>query len=160
MINKKDLLLLAYLRKNSREHLNVVSRITKIPVSTLYDRLQARVDEAIVKNTCLLDFSSIGFGVKSHVLFKVNKSDKDNVHKFLMKSLHVNNLFKINNGYDFIAEFVFRSISEMEYFFEEIEHKFSIKSKEVHYIISDLKREAFLSSPEIVPALFPEQDVQ
>jgi len=160
MINKKDLLLLSYLRQNSREHLNEVSRKTQIPVSTLYDRLQARVDDSIVKNTCLLDFASIGFGVKAHVLFKVNKNDKDNVHKFLMKSLNVNNLYKINNGYDFIAEFVFRSISEMEYFFDSIDHKFSIKSKEVHYIISDLKREAFLSAPEIMPALFPELNTQ
>jgi len=74
----------------------------------------------------------------------------------LQKSWHVNNLYKINNGFDFIAEFVFKSINEMENFFEDLESKFKIKSKDVHYIIEDVQREAFLAKPDIVPMMFPD----
>lgn len=157
MVNINDLTLLAYLRQNSRAHLMDISRESRIPVSTLHDRLMEKAGSSILRHTCIVDFSAVGFAVKAHVLFKINKNDKDNVHKFLMKSFNVNNLYKINNGYDFIAEFVFRSISEMEGFFDSLDQKFSIKSKEVHYIISDLKREAFLSSPDFIPSLFPAQ---
>jgi DNA-binding Lrp family transcriptional regulator len=160
MVNKNDLLLLAHLRMNDREHLREIARKTQVPVSTLYDRLQSQIDSSIIRHTCLLDFSAVGFAVKAHVLFKINKCDRDSVHKFLMKSFNVNNLFRINNGYDFIAEFVFRSISEMEFFFDSIDQKFSIKSKEVHYIIEDLRREAFLSDPVVIPALFPDGNLQ
>jgi DNA-binding Lrp family transcriptional regulator len=156
MVKKKDLMLLSHLRCNSRERLTIISRKTGIPVSTLHDRLDAKAGDGILRNSCLLDFDVLGFTVKAHVLFKINKSDKDKVQKYLSKSLNVNNLYKVNNGYDFIVEFIFRTISEMEHFLEELDQKFSIKSKDIHYIIDDIKREAFLSYPDLVPALFPE----
>lgn len=156
MVKKKDLLLLSHLRKNSRMHLKEVSRKTGIPISTLHDRIRAKAGDCIVRHSCLLDFDALGFNVKAHVLFKVNKSDKDDVKKFLSKSLNVNSLYKINNGFDFIVEFVFRTVSEMEKFLEEIDNKFSIKSKDVHYIIEDIRREDFLSKPNLVSLLFPD----
>lgn len=156
MVKKTDLLLLAHLRKDSRQSLKEISRSTHVAVSTLHDRIKANADNAIIRNSCLINFDALGFGVKAHVMFKINKSDKENVRKFLLKSFNVNNLYKINNGYDFIVEVVFRSISEMEDYLEELDHKFSIKSKDVHYITEDLKREAFLSDPQLVSSVFPE----
>ncbi|MBN1644481.1 Lrp/AsnC family transcriptional regulator [Candidatus Woesearchaeota archaeon] len=157
MIKKKDLMLLAHLRENSRAHLKDIARKTKIPVSTLHDQIKAKAGDAILRNSCLLNFDALGFSVKAHVMFKINKSDKENVRKFLLKSLHVNNMYKINNGYDFIVEFVFKTVSDMEMYLEQIDTKFSIKSKNVHYIIEDMKREAFLSDSRLVPALFPSE---
>lgn len=154
MIRNKDLLLLAHLRQNSRIHLKEVARNTNIPVSTLHDRLKVNAGDAIFRNSCLLDFDKLGFSVKAHVLFKINKTDKDNVRKFLLKSLYVNNMYKINNGYDFIVEFIFKTVSDMENYLEQMDQKFSIKSKDAHYIIEDLKRECFLSDPGFVPSLF------
>ncbi|MBD3361305.1 hypothetical protein GF358_00780 [Candidatus Woesearchaeota archaeon] len=156
MIKNKDLLLLANLRADSRMHLKEISRNTRIPVSTLYDRIKAKAGDSILRNSCLLDFDKLGFNVKAHVLFRVNKTDKENLRKFLIKSLNVNNMYKINNGYDFIVEFVFRTVSDMENYLEKMDQKFSIKTKDVHYIIEDLKRESFLSDSALVPALFPE----
>ena len=156
MVKKKDLLLLAYLRENARRHLKEISKKTGVPVSTLHDRIRANAGDCILRNCCLLDFDALGFNVKAHVLFKIKKEDKEKISKYLQKSWHVNNLYKINNGFDFIAEFVFKSINEMENFFEDLESKFKIKSKDVHYIIEDVQREAFLAKPDIVPMMFPD----
>ncbi len=157
MIKKKDLMLLAHLRENSRAHLKEIARKTKIPVSTLHDRIKAKAGDAIIRNSCLLDFDMLGFSVKAHVMFKINKADKENVRKYLKKSLNVNNMYKINNGYDFIVEFVFKTVSDMENYLEDVDQKFRIKSKNVHYIIEDIKREEFLSNANFVPVLFPSE---
>jgi DNA-binding Lrp family transcriptional regulator len=155
MTKKKDLMLLAHLRENSRAHLKEIARKTRIPVSTLHDRIKAKAGDAILRNSCLLNFEVLGFSVKAHVMFKINKTDKENVRKYLLKSLNVNNMYKINNGYDFIVEFVFKTVSDMENYLEEVDQKFRIKNKDVHYIIEDIKRESFLSDPRLVPSLFP-----
>jgi len=57
----------------------------------------------------------------------------------------VNNIFKINNGYDFMVEGVFRFLQDFEDFSEDLEEKFSIKEKQMYYIIEDVKREACYS---------------
>ena len=40
MLNKKDLKFITLLRQNSRETLTNISKKTKIPISTLYDKMQ------------------------------------------------------------------------------------------------------------------------
>jgi len=80
----------------------------------------------------------------------VKKEDRNTVREFLTKHSSVNSAFKINNGYDFSVEAIFRNIREVEDFIELLEEKFSIKSKQVFYIIDDLKKEEFLSNPAII----------
>ena len=69
---------------------------------------------------------------------------------FLMKHEHVNSLFKVNNGYDFLAEMVFQHIKDLEDFLEMLEHKYDVKDKSVFYIIEDICREEFMAKPELV----------
>ena len=52
-----------------------------------------------------------------------------------------------NNGFDFILEAVFKDMKEMRLFTDELDDKFQIQYREVFYIIDELKREAFLGSP-------------
>ena len=47
----KDLLLLNSLRENSRKSLTSLSKQTKIPVSTLFDRLKLLEKEDIIRHT-------------------------------------------------------------------------------------------------------------
>ena len=63
-------------------------------------------------------------------------------------------IFRINNGFDFIVEAVFKNINELENFIESLEDKFKIKSKNVYYIIDEIKREKFMTDPRVVDLLF------
>ncbi|PIN79479.1 hypothetical protein COV16_03980 [Candidatus Woesearchaeota archaeon CG10_big_fil_rev_8_21_14_0_10_34_8] len=56
----------------------------------------------------------------------------------------------MNNGFDCMAEVVFKNLKHLEDFLEKIDIKFGIKKKEVHYILDDLKREKFFSDPETI----------
>lgn len=150
MMSAKDMLLMAHLRKNSRETLTKMSRLTKIPVSTLYDKLKHYERSLIHKHTCLVDFASLGFNTKASILLKVERGIREELKNYLLKDFNVNTVYKINSGYDFMVEGVFKHIKDMEDFLEKLEERFEIKDKVVHYIIEDIKREEFMADPQTV----------
>ncbi|HJX05864.1 MAG TPA: Lrp/AsnC family transcriptional regulator [Candidatus Nanoarchaeia archaeon] len=144
MIKQADLKFLSYLRKNSRQTLTEISKKTKIPISTLYDKLRLHERSTILKHTSLIDFAKLGFNCRADILFKVNKEERDKLGSYLKAHPAINNLFKINNGYDFLAEGIFCHVKDLEDFLDELEKSFGVEDKQTHYIIEDLKREEFL----------------
>jgi len=153
MLSRKDLVVMACLRGNARQTLTDMSKRTNIPISTIYDRLKMQEGDVIVKHTALLDFGKLGFHTRADVVIKVDREQRDSVREFLMKSLMVNSVFKINNGYDFLFEGIWRHVKDMEDFLEGLESRFNIKTRQVYYIIDDLKKEGFLSDPQTVDLL-------
>lgn len=144
-MKKKDLVFLACLRENARETLTNISKKTRIPISTLYDRLKVHEGNLITKHTSLIDFTKLGYSCRVHIAIKVNIEDRDPVRNYLLCQSSVNSLFKINNGFDFLIEGIFHDVKEMEDFMEYFERKFLVREKSVHYIIEDIRREKFLS---------------
>jgi DNA-binding Lrp family transcriptional regulator len=155
MVQKRDLVLLSHLRKNARMGLTAMSKASRVPVSTIYDRLKAYLGTYVVRNTALLDFSQLGFHTRATILFRTDPKARDALRDHLSKSFPVNSLFKINNGYDFCADCVFRDLHELEDFLDRTERQFDIKSKQVFFVIDDIKREAFLSDPSLVDVMVP-----
>ncbi|MBU4501728.1 MAG: Lrp/AsnC family transcriptional regulator [Nanoarchaeota archaeon] len=149
MIKKTDLIIISSLRQNAREKLTEMSRKTRIPVSTIFDRIKLHEGGLIKKHTALVDFGKLGYNTRANIILKVKREHREDVREFLMKHPSVNSAFKINNGYDFSIETVFQNIKEVEDFIELLEDKFSIKSKQVFYVIDELKKEAFLSNPAL-----------
>ena len=153
MIQKKDLQIISNLRANSRQTLTNMSRSTNIPISTIYDRLKANNGGLIERHTCLLDFNKLGFTTRAKVLLRADKSTREDLKQHLKKHKNINSLSKINNNYDFLFEAVFRQIKELEEFLESLEENYKVKSKQVFYIIEDVKRESFLAEPEMLDIL-------
>ncbi|MFH1400996.1 MAG: Lrp/AsnC family transcriptional regulator [Nanoarchaeota archaeon] len=147
----KDLLLLSNLRRNARATLTDLSAITKVPISTVHDRLKSQ--RVIRRHTCILDFSALGFTTLATIFLRVRKEDKDGLSAFLLQDFHVNSLFKVNSGYDLMMEGVFRNIKELEDFVERLEDGYRIRSKQVFYIIEELVRERFLGDDASVERL-------
>ncbi len=149
-ITKKDLIIISELRKNDRESLTRLSRKTRIPVSTIYDRLKFQEKSIIKKHCALIDFSKIGFPTKTTILLKVPISKRKELLEHVSKNLNVNNVFKVNNDYDVLIEAIFRDMREAERFVERLEERFSIIDKKVFYVIEELKRESFLANPTLL----------
>ena len=150
MINKKDILIISNLRINARMPLTKMSRKINIPVSTIFDRLKINENGLIKKHTCLLNFSKLGYNVRANIAFKVEADDREGLKEYLLKHESANSVYKINNGFDFMIEGIFREIREMEDFIEDLEKRFRILDKKSFYIIEDLKREEFLSKTQII----------
>ena len=147
LISKKDLLIVTHLRKNARETLTMISKKTRIPISTIYDRLRMYQGNLIKRYVSLIDFNLIGFNTRAHVMIKLDKDSRDSFKDYVIKHQNVNSVFKINNGYDFLIEGIFRHIKDLEDFLEILETKFKILKNDVYYIVEDLKQEAFMADP-------------
>ena len=144
-LNKKQIELTLQLRKAGRQPLTEVSKKINMPVSTIFDRLKSDSNNVIQKFTCLLNFNKLGFNCRAHMVFRIKKKDKDEMQQYLLKHQNVNSAYKINNGYDFLIETVFKELKELDMFMERIDEKFKVLEKRVYYTIEDVTREAFLT---------------
>ena len=145
----KDLWLLSFFRANARKPLTRISRETHIPVSTLFDKLKGYEKEIILKHTALIDFRKLGFEIRVGFLIKAIKGKRQEIENFLKKHYRINNLFRITNGYDYFVEAYFKDIDELQIFNDNLE-EIGIEDKKDLFIVEEVKREAFLSYPDLV----------
>jgi DNA-binding Lrp family transcriptional regulator len=127
-----------------------MSKKTRIPVSTIFDKLRENISGVIKRPTILIDFHKLGFPTVSTILIKVNKEHREQLKEYLVKSFNVNSIYKVNNGYDFIIEVVFKNMQEQESFIEKIEETFNILELKTFFIIEELKKEEFFSNPKVI----------
>ena len=144
---------MTYLRSNARENLTRISRLTHIPVSTIFDKLRDFESGLISKHTSLVDFRKLGFDVKVNMLFKIQRDGRESFRKFLMNHQNVNSIFRVNNGYDFLVEGIFVGMDDLQQFMEDIE-QYPIEDKQELFVLEDLKREGFLSDQLHAELLF------
>lgn len=141
---QKDVMLVSYFRNNARENLTKISKWTRVPVSTIFDRLKEYEKEIITKHTALVDFRKLGFDVKINLLVKVAKDSKESFREFLMKNQNINSVFRVNNGFDFLVEGIFKDMSDLETFTESLD-RFDIEARQEMFVLEDIKREEFLA---------------
>ncbi len=150
MKEKNDLVILSRLRENARETLTSMSRKTTIPVTTLHKKLKDFENKVIKKYVALLDFTRLGFNTRAAIAIKVKREFRDQLKEFLLDNKSINSLYRINNGFDFLIEVVFKELKDVEFFVEQLENNFKLEKKEVYYIIEEIKKEEFLGKYEYV----------
>jgi DNA-binding Lrp family transcriptional regulator len=144
---------IAHLRQNARQPLRRISSKINIPVSTLYAKLRMYESWFIKKHTCLIDYSKLGFGLKAVLIIKTDKNSREQFKNYLSRHHNVNTSYQLNNGCEFYIEAVFKNIKDLHLLMEEIEDKFSVKSKAMHYVLEEVKTEGFMSDPAMVGML-------
>lgn len=157
MLSEKELQILTHLRKNGRETLTKLSKKTGIPISTIHDLLKSKYEDVIEKYATLVDFTKLGFGNRAYIILRVNKSERSEILEFLLRQEFVNSLYKINNGYDFLVEGIFRGIRDLESFTERLDEKFDVREIKIYHVLDDIKREEFLNAPESLYLLQPDE---
>jgi DNA-binding Lrp family transcriptional regulator len=147
-LERNEFLILSQLRQNARENLTKISRHTGIPVSTIFDKLRVYEKNIIQKHTSLLNFGKLGYDVWVQLIIKFKNDQKQDAEKFLMKNVMVNSFYKINNGFDFMVEVVFKNMHEYYLFNEKLE-TFGIQKKHEFFILQEMRRESFLNNSEL-----------
>jgi len=148
LITRKDLVIMCHLRKNCRETLTSISKKTNIPISTIFEKIKRNEDDIIQKHTCLVDFTKLGFNTRAKIIIQANINYRKELLEFLLKHQNINTVYKINNGYDYLTEGIFRNMQDLEDFLETLQIRFKVKKQQTYFIIDDLKREAFMSDPQ------------
>lgn len=149
-----DLVIVSNLRQNSRVTLTKMSRKTRIPVSTLYDKLRSYEGNLVRKFTSIVNFSKLGYKTKAHVMIKPFPETKKELELFLMESRCVNSLYKVGTNFEYLAEVVCKDMTELHEFLGRIDD-LKVAGKEVLFVIDDLRKEDFLAEPvyaEVVSA--------
>ena len=147
MLRKKELLLLSCLRQHGRMSLTQASKRTRIPISTLFEKLKRYNKEFIRRSTVLLNFEALGYGTRASIFLRTTKNYRDSLEQTLMDDESINTVFKITNGWDFQIEGIFRNLQELQNFLERLEEAYPLE-KQIHFILSDLKKEEFLISSD------------
>ena len=135
--------ILQQLRQNARFTLTKMSKNTGIPVSTIFDRMKDFEEVYIDKHTSLINFKKLGYDLKVNFIIKVAKHQKEDLRRYLEQCGFINNLMKVNSGYDFLFEGIFRNMDELDFFEGKLED-FDIAEMQRHFILEDIKRESFM----------------
>ena len=147
-LKEKEIQMLGRFRNNSRMSLTKLSKETHIPVSTLFDKLKEYESNNIIKkHTSLLDFKKLGYDVKTQMLITADKDTRDDLQKFLVQNPKVNSVFRINNGFDFLIEGIFRNMNELDDFAKSLD-ALNPKEKKEFFVMEDIKREEFFCYKE------------
>jgi DNA-binding Lrp family transcriptional regulator len=123
-----------------------MSKATNIPVSTIFDRIRTFERDVIKKHTVIMDFKNLGYDLHVQLLFRVPKEQRARFRRFLVASPHVNTVFRVNNGYDFLVDGVFKDMDELSTFTERAEEH-GAEEKQDFFVLEDVKRESFLATP-------------
>ncbi|MBS1266724.1 MAG: putative HTH-type transcriptional regulator [Candidatus Woesearchaeota archaeon] len=125
--------ILGNLRNDARQSLVSISKKTDIPVSTIYEKIKKQEDSTIKRYTSLLDFPALGFNIRAMVLVK------GDLEEYLTNHENVNSVFQLSEEFDFIADCIFKHMSDYTEFIQKLENK------KVFFVTNELKREEFLS---------------
>ncbi len=152
MMKKEDLEIICHIRNNCRTKITKVAKKVGMPASTVYEKI--RNDAGIIsKYACLLNFEKLGMPARVYFVIKADKTLKDPLRTFLDNQFFINNFWKINNGYDFMFEAVFRDMNDVELFKDLIEARFKIKNLHMFYIIQSIKTEKFMTDKSHIELL-------
>ncbi len=146
-LQDNELRLLGYFRRNARLALTKISKQTGIPVSTIFDKLRKYEGDIIQRHVALLDFQKMGYTTRANVFVKTTPNNRIALANFLKLHPNVNAAYRVNNGFDYLVEAVFRNIQEHEEFLETLELEQGVTAKEVYFVIGEVSREHFMSEP-------------
>jgi len=147
---KDELMLLKHLRKNSRERLLKISRMSNIDVAALIKLYEYIKERYITKNCSIIDFEKLS--IKrflviidfKHVDVSASRTIALNnrLIRFLKESLYVNNLMLLERG--LMADAIFREFNQYKEFAQKI-RGFEIRGMEIYTIEEQIVAENFMS---------------
>lgn len=150
MLKEKEILILGHFRNDARISLTKLSKLTKVPVSTIFDKIKEyKKTNLIRKYTSLIDFKKLGYEIRVQMLVSSSKEFKEDMQKFFVNHPRVNNVFRINNGFDFLVEAIFRDMQELDAFTRALD-EFSPVQKKEFFVMEDIKREEFLGLNPVI----------
>lgn len=144
-VDREDLKILSCLRKNARETLTKISKVTGIPISSAFDKLKRlEATGVITRHISLVDLKKIGFSVQVIFFLKTNDSNKKELERRLMENPQVNNVARITGNWNFVMDALFRDVEELESFVEALRKDYKGIEFSLHHVLETLKQECFL----------------
>ena len=124
MLDNNDLKVIDCLKHNGRWSVQKISKETKIPITTVHNRLKKLTKEGVIKNyTISLDYKKIGKPVSAYILITVDYHglkgqdiSQYDLAKKLLKINKVDNAAMVTGGVDIILKVRVKDIEELNDF--------------------------------------------
>lgn len=138
-MDERDKLVVTELRKNGKATVTSIGKATKTPISTLHERFEKL--SCITRFVMLVDFAKIGFPVRRMYSAELKRALPED----LLNSPNINTLSQLSKGGDVFIDALFKTAAEADVFEEALGHL--AKHMQVIHVLTELKREAFLTDP-------------
>jgi DNA-binding Lrp family transcriptional regulator len=142
VLSAADDRLLAALRKNARTSLLRLAKELGIPHSTVHSRVRKYHGKAIIKSTALLNFTTLGYA-RACIAIKASPVARKATCAAIMHYWGLNNLQKLNSGYDYLAEIIGNNAKELEDFVTKLKEIPGVIDVQKFTIMEDVAREVF-----------------
>ncbi|MEK6886692.1 MAG: winged helix-turn-helix transcriptional regulator [Nanoarchaeota archaeon] len=124
-MDEKDKILLNELKKNSKRSVQELSKATKIPSTTVYNRIKALEKEGIIKHYSVkLDNKKVG---KIQAFFEVTVNP-NGVSEFL-KKIKADDIYSIAGDYQFLIKSTFNDLGGVYSFTAQLQQAKADKVK-------------------------------
>jgi DNA-binding Lrp family transcriptional regulator len=143
MLTPKEQAIIRELRQDGRQTLKELARKARLPMSTIHDKLRAWRRAGIIKRfTVKIDLAALGLNARAMVFFRVPKSTRERFAEMLAERKEIEAYYRVNNGWDFLAEIAAKDYLTLEGFLEQLELEYAVQAKESHYLLEEgVKRE-------------------
>ena len=141
-MDENELKMVRALRENARTSLLALAKQLGMPASTVHKKVQRYQGNIILKHTTLLDFARLGYS-RVYVAIKTTTIGRPHVQAYLAGHRGVNNLHKINSGYDFLAEIIGTDVKQIEDYLSALRLIPGVVDVQKFTIIEDVMRETF-----------------
>ena len=125
-MKQKEKEMIKYLRKGKRVNISEIARELNLPISTVRDRINRIEEKYILKRSSLLDYKKIGYSANVILAVKID-SKKREFLDFLKEQKCINSIYRINSGYNFLFEVVFRDSLQLINWIEKIKALFVLE---------------------------------
>ncbi|MBS3115648.1 Lrp/AsnC family transcriptional regulator [Candidatus Woesearchaeota archaeon] len=125
-MDEKDKILLNELGKDSKRSVQELSKATKIPSTTVYNRIKDLEKEGIIKHyTVKLDNKKVG---KIQAFFEISVNPSVNVSEFL-KKIKADEIYSVAGDYQFLIKSTFNDLGGVYSFTAQLQQAKADKVK-------------------------------
>ena len=127
LMDEKDKILLNELKKDSKRSVQELSKATKIPSTTVYNRIKALEEEGIIKQyTVKLDNKKIG---RVQAFFEISLNPNTNVQEFIKKiRSQIDELYSVGGDFQFLVKATFSDLGGVYSFTAQLQQTKAVKT--------------------------------
>jgi DNA-binding Lrp family transcriptional regulator len=140
MLDKKDQLILNVLKNKSNLSVKQISKLTKIPATTVYNRIKNLENEKIIKSYGInLDFDKLGYDIKVIIQVRISKGKLFEVEKAVSKSENVYAVYDLTGDFDALIVARFKSRQSLDNFLKKLQSYDFVQRTHTSFVLNTIK---------------------
>lgn len=116
-LTEKDFRILWELQKDCKKTLKQLSKITKIPITTIYDRVKRMEKEGLIKRySAILNYKKLRLPITAFILVSTIKDEETNEDKVISeisRFLNVQEAHLVSGDWDLVLKMKAKSVDEI-----------------------------------------------